>query len=122
MPSRFETRFAAAAVPQLERQFGVTVIYCRGNHVSADMTVRRSDRIYTTIGAEYGIEIKITMRDFILPVATLLIDGDAIEPKTGDRIIEGDEVFEVQPPDEKTPSAELQAGGFQYLVHTKRVE
>jgi hypothetical protein len=52
----------------------------------------------------------------------LLIDGDAIEPRTGDRIIEADEVFEIQPPDEKRPSCEFQAGGFEWLVHTKKVE
>jgi hypothetical protein len=62
------------------------------------------------------------MRDFVLPVESLLIDGDQIEPRTGDRIQEGSEVFEIQPPDEKTPSVELQAGGFEWIVHTKKVE
>jgi hypothetical protein len=122
MPSLFEQRFQARAVPMLQRTFGVLVRFLRGVYVSEEFTARRSDRIHTAIGAEYGIEIKITMRDFVLPVATLLIDGDTIEPRTGDRITEGDEVFEIQPPDEKTPSCELQAGGFEWIVHTKKVE
>jgi len=122
MVSKFETRFKAFAIPVLEREFGVLVRFCRGVYVSDEFTVRRNDREYTAIGAEYGIEIKISMRDFVLPVATLLIDGDAIEPRTGDRIIEGDEVFQIQPPDTNKPSVELQAGGFEYLVHTKKIE
>lgn len=122
MASRFETFFKNHAVPILNRQFGVSVRFSRGVYISDEFTARRSDRIHTAIGAEYGIEIKITMRDFVLPVATLLIDGDTIEPRTGDRITEGDEVFEIQPPDEKTPSCELQAGGFEWIVHTKKVE
>lgn len=62
------------------------------------------------------------MRDFVLPVASVVIDGDTLEPRTGDRITEGDEVFEIQPYDTNKPSVELQAGGFEYLVHTKKIE
>lgn len=122
MPSQFEQIFQTFATPILERVFGVTIRFCRGVYVSEEFTARRSDRTYTAIGAEYGIEIKIEMRDFILPVASVAIDGDEVEPRTGDRIQEGDEVFEVQPIDEKRPSVELQAGGYEWLVHTKRVE
>jgi hypothetical protein len=122
MASRFEQRFQAVSVPQLQREFGVTITFIRGVYVSEEFAARRNDREYTAIGAEYGIEIKITMRDFVLPVELLLIDGDAVEPRTGDRIKEGSEVFEIQPPDEKKPSCELQAGGFEWIVHTKKVE
>lgn len=122
MPSRFESTFKDRVIPAAERAFGVTVQLSRGVYLTSEFTARRHDLDHSAIGAEYGIEIKITMRDFILPVASLLIDGDAIEPRTGDRIIEGSEVFEIQPPDENRPSVELQAGGFEYLVHTKRIE
>ncbi len=122
MASRFETRFKQFAVPQLQRQFGVLVRFCRGVYVSEEFTARRNDREYKSLGAEFGIEISITMRDFVLPIELLLIDGDAITPRTGDRIIEGDEVFEIQPPDMNKPSVELQAGGFEWLCHTKKIE
>ena len=122
MPSQFEQIFQTFATPILERVFGVTIRFCRGVYVSEEFTARRSDRTYTAIGAEYGIEIKIEMRDFILPVASVAIDSDEVDPRTGDRIQEGDEVFEIQPIDEKRPSVELQAGGYEWLVHTKRVE
>lgn len=122
MTSRFETTFKNRVLLAAERAFGVSVRFSRGVYISEEFTARRSDREYTAIGAEYGIEIKITMRDFVLPVATLLIDGDTIEPRTGDRITEGNEVFEIQPPGENMPSCELQAGGFEWIVHTKKVE
>jgi hypothetical protein len=122
MVSRFEQKFLARAVPMLQREFSVDVCFCRGPYVSEEFTARRSDRVYTVMGAEYGIEIAITMRDFVLPVASVAIDGDEVEPRTGDRIIEGDEVFEIQPPNDTTPSVELQAGLFEYIVHTKKVK
>lgn len=122
MPSAFESMFQRTAVPILERLFGVSIRYQRGVNLSSAFTCRRADRIYTAIGAEYGIEIKITMRDFILPVASVVIDGDTLEPRTGDRITEGTEVFEIQPIDQNKPSVELQAGGYEWLVHTKKVE
>jgi hypothetical protein len=57
-----------------------------------------------------------------MPVTSVVIDGDTVEPRTGDRILEGTEVFEIQPPDENKLSVELQAGGYEWLCHTKRVE
>lgn len=122
MSSRFEQRFRQFAVPRLQREFGVTITLTRGEDATEEFTARRNDREYTAIGADYGIEIKITMRDFILPVADLVIGEDEIEPRTGDRITEGTEVFEIQPPNENTPSVELQAGGFEWVVHTKKIE
>ena len=122
MPSRFEQRFQSRAVPKFERGFGVLVTFSRGVLVSDEFTARRNDRIHKAIGAEYGIEIRITMRDFTLPVASVVIDGETVEPRTGDRIMEGAELFAIQPPDNNTPSVELQAGGYEYIVHTKRVE
>lgn len=122
MPSRFEQRYQARSIPKLNRSFGVLIRFQRGINLSAEFTARRSSRNYTAIGAEYGIEIKITMRDFVLPVASVVIDGDTLEPRTGDRITEGDEVFEIQPIDQNKPSVELQSGGYEWLVHTKKVE
>lgn len=122
MVSRFEQRFRQHAVPMLQRWFGTTVCFCRGPYVSEEFTARRNDRVFKSIGAEYGIEIEILMRDFVLPVASVAIDGDEVKPRTGDRIIEGDEVFEIQPPDENTPPVELQAGLFEYVVHTKKIK
>lgn len=122
MPSLFEQRFQTRAVPTFNSQFGVTVRLHQGVNVSEEFTARRNDRIHKAFGAEYGIEIKVTMRDFILPVASVVIDGMEVEPRTGNRITEGDEIFEIQPPDENTRSVESLSGGYEWGVYTKRVE
>jgi hypothetical protein len=36
--------------------------------------------------------------------------------------IETGEVFEVQSPDDSTPVAELLPGGYEWLLHTKKIE
>lgn len=121
MPSLYEQRFQARAVPMLNRTFGVSVTLIRGIYSSSAFTARRNDIEHKTIDGN-GIPISITMRDFAVPVASAVIDGDTVEPRTGDRILEGSEVFEIQPPDENKLSVELQAGGYEWICHTKRVE
>lgn len=121
MPSQFETMRQLASTPVLDEHFGVSVVLSRGGDSTAEFTARRNDKTHHAIGQEVGIEVRITMRDFILPAASLVIDDVTIEPRTGDRITEGSEVFEIQPPDNSKPSVELQTGGYEYLVHTKRV-
>ncbi len=104
--------------------FGVGVKFSRGPLTSDEFTARRGDKVHEAMGQEFGLHVAITIRDFVLPLASVVIDGDEIEPRKGDRIIEVDtgEVFEIQPPDNNTPAVELQAGGYEYLVHTKRIE
>lgn len=120
--SEFESMFNDFVKPVLQDLFGVTVLLARGHLTTDEFTARRGDREHSAIGQDYGLEVTVSMRDFLLPVTSLVIDGETIEPRTGDRIHEGDEVFEIQPPDSKKPSVELQAGGYDWLVHTKRVK
>lgn len=122
MGSRFDSAFRSFAIPALNRFFGASVRFVRGKLASDEFTARRGDREYTAIGQEYGIEVTILMRDFMLPIASVLIDGDAVEPRTGDRIIESGETFEITPPDENRPSVELPPGSSDWLVHTKKIK
>lgn len=122
MASRFESTYRDRVTPAARRAFGVTVRFARGMYVSEEFTCVRHDREYEVINEEFGVPDKVTMRDFQPLVSLLLIDGDAIEPRTGDRFIEGDEIFEIQPPSDKMPAVELKAGNFEYICRTKRVE
>lgn len=106
----------------LNRTFGVLVTFIRGVRSSDEFTVRRSRPHHQNMGAEWHIELNVTMRDFILPAASVVIEGETLEPRKGDRIKEGDEVFEISPPDDKLPAVELLAGGYEWLCHAKRVE
>lgn len=121
MASRFESTFQSRVLLAAERAFGVSVTFIRGIYSSAAFTCRRNDVEHKVIDQD-GIPVMITMRDFVMPVASVVIDGDTVEPRTGDRIIEGSEVFEIQPPDQNKKSVELQAGGYEWICHTKRVE
>jgi len=122
MPSTFEQRFNRQSVPMLNRTFGVDVCLARGIETTALFTARRNDQEYVVIDHEIGIAVSITMRDFYLPAVSIVLGGIATEPRTGDRIHEGLEVYEIQPPDNDKPSVELQPGSFEYIVHTKRIE
>src|SRR5690606_28731777 len=97
--SRFEEAFNTRVHPALQGLFGVEVSLHRGHLFTEPFTARRNDREHSALGAEYGLEITVLMRDFLLPVASVVIDGDEVQPRTGDRICEGDEIFEIQPPD-----------------------
>lgn len=114
--------FAKASSPLISHQFGVDVVLARGALVTASFTARRSDRQHSAMGQEYGLEVTVEMRDFLLPVASVVLDGDVVKPRTGDRITEGDEVFEIQPPDSRKASVQPMPGGDDWLVHTKRIE
>lgn len=122
MPSAHESMFNAASAPVIASWFGVSVFLSRGSLVTETFTARRNDREHSALGQEYGLEISIVMRDFLLPVGSVVLDGDTIEPRVGDEITEGDEVFRILPPDSVKPAVELQAGGYDWLVHTTRIQ
>ena len=95
MTSRFDDRFHGHALPVLNREHSVQVTLSNGVISTAEFTARRSDRIHRALGQEYGLEVKVSIRD---------------------------ETFEIQPPDDDTPSVEKMTGGYEWLVHTKRIE
>jgi hypothetical protein len=122
MTSRFDDRFHGHALPVLNREHSVQVALSNGIISTAEFTARRSDRTHRALGQEYGLEVKVSIRDYTLLAASVVVDGTTIEPRTGYRITEGDETFEIQPPDDDTPSVEKMTGGYEWLVHTKRIE
>ena len=116
MVSRFEQRFQSFASPVLDREFGVTVTIYRDGESSGEFTARRS------LSTDYGLDVKVSMRDFILPVSGLVINGVTITPEAGDQIFEGDHVYELQPLESGKLAAELLPGGFDYLAHAVEFE
>jgi hypothetical protein len=119
--SSFDSAFRSFAIPALSRFFGASVTFVRGSSTSAAFKARRGDREFKSIGAEYGLEVTLLMRDFMLPIASLVIDDVVVEPRVGDRIVDGDETFEIQPPDENRPAVEKPPGSSDWLVHTKKI-
>lgn len=111
MVSRFEQRFESFAAPVLNREFGVTVTICRDGVSSSEFTARRS------VSTDFGLDVKVSMRDFILPLSAMVISGGTIIPEVGDQIIEGSLVYEIQPMESGEVAAELLPGGFEYIAH-----
>ena len=68
---------------------------------------------------------RLRTRDYLVNVADLLLDGIAIKPEDGDRIIEtinGTETeFEVGSQDASQPYTFSDFGRTQYRIHTKQV-
>ena len=121
MPSQHESMVDVSGTPLLDWQYGVSVTLSRGNDSTAAFTARRNDLVYESVGADFGLQIKVTMRDYLLPTEKVVLNANELEPRVGDRVTEGSEVFEIAPIDETRPAVELQSGGFDWLVHTKKV-
>ncbi len=122
MASIHETIFSETAVPQLNQYFGVSVYLTRGPLRTAAITARRGSYDHEAMGHDFGVDIKVRMRAFVLSIADVVIDGDAIEPRTGDRIVEGADVFEISPPGKDRSAVELVEGGYEWIAHTKQVK
>ncbi len=120
MTSRFDDRWKAHGIPVVNREFSVTVSLSRGGITTADFSARRAQREHESQGAEIGIAIKVELRDYTLPIASVVINNREIEPRAGDRIIEGDATWEVHQPDDSTPAAE-RLGEYEWVVHTRLV-
>lgn len=117
MPSLFESTWGTRVLPAAQRAFGVSVVLTQSGQSTDAFTARRNDWHYQGQGDE--IVVDVSMRSYILPVESLLIHGVAVVPRIGDRIVEGDDVFEIMPTDQDE-AVQLQSGGYEYIVHCKR--
>lgn len=124
MPNAFERTFNERVIPAANRGFGVEVVVSFGVQTSEPFTARRSAKDYRSEGSKYGIEVAKTLRDYLLPVASVVFHGAQVEPKKLFVVHETEtgESFEVLAPDEDTPAVELMPGGYEWLVHTRKRE
>lgn len=134
MPSKFEQRYNRDAVPVLDREHAVPVVVAYGAMLTAWMYARRNGPQHLAMGQELGLDeaaIKVQERKFILPTSGLLwvVTGETFTPRTGMNVIEGELIdsefkpstrWTMMAPDDSTPPSEIQAGGYEWLVHTKR--
>ena len=112
MASLFESTFFARAVPAAERAFGVAVQFKRGVALSDEFTARRS------LSTEYGLDVKASMWDWVLPVSALVLNSVSVSPVAGDQIVHGSLVYELRPADNGKLAAELLPGGYEYIAHS----
>jgi hypothetical protein len=110
----------ARVKPSLERFFGVRVVLACGSLVTAGFTARRSSKAYDTMGKEGEVLFEISLRQYYLPVASIVIAGELVEPQRGWIVIDGSDEFEILPRDDGSHAAELDSLGFDWIVNTKR--
>ena len=121
MPNNFETSWNDRAVGALNRNFAVDVTLERGGVGTTELfECRRNDVVHEVIGLDMGYPTHVTGRDFILPIASMLIADVAFVPRKGDRITDDGDVFEIVPIGE-LPPVEKQTVD-EYLVHTQKVK
>lgn len=105
---------------QLQNNAGTSAVYWRDTAASDSITVTRSPRIHQIENAE-GLLQNIRRDAFIVKASDLVIGGETIEPRSGDRVVIGTEQYEVMPPDDGTPAFEpSDSSGVMLVVHAKR--
>lgn len=105
-------------MPMMENQLGITVTFKVGGWTSAAFIALATDREYEAIELETGLQVKISSRDWLLPASSLVVKGVTVVPRSGHRIVEGDDEYEIVPIAGK-PAAEKQE--YRYLCHSQRV-
>jgi hypothetical protein len=116
LSSVHESMFLAAARPLHDQQTGVAVRFRRGMATSESFTARRSEEVER----DPSLDIDVTVRKYMLPIDKVLINSVQVEPRTGDEILEGDNVFEILPSDGGPPSVTKTIGNFDWQIYTKK--
>lgn len=98
---------------------GTSVTYRRADQqISATATHALAEH---DIADSEGFPVKLRTHDWTFTAAELLVFGEQIEPRPGDRIEAGGVAYDVLPLDDKKPCWEpLDADGILIVVHAKQ--
>lgn len=123
MSDRLKTGLARLAVRRNETMTGL-VTYRRGAH-SVEVSATIGETVFNIV-VDYGAQVRVVRRDYLISTADLILDSEAVLPEPGDRIDEtdGDTTFlhEVMGPGGAEPCWRY-SGGYRgtLRVHTKQV-
>lgn len=117
------SRGAAALTRRLLQSDGVEVTYTRGAQ-SEIITVWIGNTLFARTLDEPGASVIWGDRDYLIPVASLVIGGTATTPQKGDRITETIDgvpvVFELQTPTGEPSWRHSDQDRTRYRIHTKK--
>jgi len=109
--------------PLSKELFGVPVQLKRAGVLSNVITAIADQVTYQVIDQE-GFLTSYTSRDYTLPVAEVIWNGEVKEPRKGDIVVETINgvvsEFEITPM-AKNSATSLKPNGFDWLVHTTQV-
>lgn len=127
MTSRFESTFNTRVMPANERAFGVYVRLYRNGILSDEFTARRDDISSQTLGS-LGVDTRLQMRLWHLPVSSITINSQTSEPSPLDEIWEYDgtggsvvKKWQVFSPSDGTPAIEEEPGGYDWSVFSRLI-
>ncbi len=118
MPDLLQTGIAWMA-GQLNAHASHAVTYSRGgDSVSLLATIGNTEFEHVD---EYGVVHKIESRDYLIIAADLVLDESEVLPATGDKVTDGDSVYEVSPMGTDAPYKFVGGHTIQIRIHTKRI-
>lgn len=98
-----------------------TVVYSRGAANTGSITATIGNGEFNSVN-EDAVVLTHRSRDYLIAVADLELDGQAIEPMAGDRITEGTRTYEVLPIGDE-PCARYSDDAYHRMwrIHTKLI-
>lgn len=118
-------RAVAGMGPSLKRLAGLEGVYARGDTESEPIVGVPVQHEYEVTDDETNLPIKVVFYDWIFTAADLVLDGNGITPRSGDRwiaTIEGQtETYEVLPIAKRPCFERHDTAGILLVVHTKKV-
>jgi hypothetical protein len=118
-------RAALGMAQSLRRLAGIEGVYARGATESDPITGVPVQHEYEVIDDETGLPTKVLYYDWRFVTAELVIDGNPVTPRKGDRwkpTIEGtEETYEVLPIGKLPCFERADTSGVLLVVHTKKV-
>lgn len=102
--------------------FAETVTLHRGSDSTADIStswIGQGSEIQTQ--TRMGVKTSFVDREWIVAKADYMIDGSAVTPAAGDRLVDADDVTWEVMSQPNMPAAESYAGGLEWLLRTKRI-
>lgn len=119
MSSAFETMWNATAGPAFQAVFGGVVTIRRGTVSTTGVTAQKflGER---TMETGDGGTLKFYGAAWVIAKSEYAFSGTASEPRNGDRIIDGGEIWEVTPIEGIAEVSE-QPGAEEWLIMTKRI-
>jgi hypothetical protein len=123
MASGFEAYFEAHGTPEMQRIFGVPIVYVAGSvRIQATAMIPRSG--YQVDEAE-GLQTSLRLWDWLIEASKLIAEGQLVTPRPGHRIeyaIRGQiQIFEVLPMRDQQAAVWDDTEGNCWLIHTKHV-
>ena len=112
--------YAAAASPLLDQQFGEAVTLQRGRNTTAGVIASWTSQ-GDVLQSEDGTKTLTVDRVWLIRKTLYLIDADAVEPKTADRLTDAAGATWEVLPSMAGPAVLSYAGGHEWEIKTKRV-